>query len=248
MNVDKLNKLRSKVDGTGSSNASLYKVKEGKQRIRIIPNKFERETNFINVDFHYGVGNRGIACGKNFGEECPICDLVQELFSTGDDNDTAVAKKIMAKSRYFTPIVVRQGSDGDGKFDGPFWLGVSNTSLKSIIDNYDGFGDFTNMETGNDFNMLYIKKLPFPETTITITKSSELISGEAGEKLVESVPDLMEYYNKWALSPEEMDKVVSKFVGGEAAAEEEEEEDEEVVTKNKDLKSKINKLMDDEDE
>ena len=243
MNKSKLQSLRKKIEG-GGGKSMLFRPEEGKNKIRIIPNKYEPETNFQSLKFHYGVGQRSILCLGNFGEDCPVCNYTDELFNSGKDSDTVVAKKIMAKSRYYTPIVART-SKGISE---AYWLSLSNTNLKAIIDHYDEFGDFTDPQTGNDFILTFVKKTPYNETTVTIAKSCPLLDDEAEiEKLVESVPDLMEYYLGFKKSSDEIEKAVRAWLNGDAAVIDD-TEDKDVEEKDASIKDKISKMIEDDDE
>lgn len=249
MDVKKLNQLRKKLEGK-SSGSMLLKLEEGKQKIRIIPNKYEPEVNFQSLKFHYNVGQRSILCLKNFDEECPICNLVSELFKSDKDSDTLVAKSIMAKDRYYTPVVKRNGN----KNEGPYWFSLNNTNLKVILDHFDDFPNLIDVEKGNDFNVNFIKKKPFNETTLTISRQSELCDDpDEAQKIIDSVPDIMEYYERFKMNSNKIEEVLDDYINGSSSEKDAEEvkqikEDEEVEEKDSQLSIKINKLIEEEDD
>lgn len=252
MDKTKIKQLQKKLEG-GSVNSNMWRPEEGKNLIRIIPNKFEPETNFQSLKFHYGVGNRSILCLKNFNEDCPICNFVSALFESDGEHAEANrerAKKIMAKERYYTPIVVRK-RNRQGEVvstDGPYWFGISYTNLKVLLNSYDDFGDFTDVENGYDFIVRYTKKVPFPETQISKEERKPLSEDpEEAAEFVENVSDLVSNFEGFKLSEEDVEHKLENFLSGKSVEEDEKEakaeEDEEVKEKDQNIKNKIDQIL-----
>lgn len=95
---------------------------------------------FIELFFHYEVGDETIVCPKMNGEgECAICDFADTLKSWKDDRgqdkaeadrkaDWEIFKKIQAKARIFIPMIER----GKESLGPKFW-GVSPTQATEIL-------------------------------------------------------------------------------------------------------------------
>ena len=135
---------------------------EGDQTVRILPTTDGDP--FKEFHFHYNVGkNPGILCPKrNHGEDCPICDFASKLWREGVENndDTAKreAKKLFARKRYYSPILVR-GEESKGVRVWAYGKTAYETLLSYVLD--PDYGDITHPETGTDIVMTYnIPELP----------------------------------------------------------------------------------------
>ena len=144
MGID-LKKMRQKLSdlhnkGGNGSGVKFWKPSDGENVIRILPSPDGDP--FKHFHFHYNVGEKaGFLCPKkNFGDDCPVCDFVSKLYNDGDDESRQLARKLVAKSRFFSPVVVR-GEDNEGA---KVW-GYSKTvyeNLLQLVLNPD-YGDIT---------------------------------------------------------------------------------------------------------
>jgi hypothetical protein len=189
LNMDKMRAKLNNLKSGGRGN--FWKPQEGKQDIRILPT--EDGDPFKVFYFHYNVGNEAFLCPhRNFGEDCAVCSFVKSLFNEGDDDSSETAKKMMAKTRYFSPILVRGEEDRGVRI----W-GYSKTVYENLIETVldPEYGDITDMEEGRDITLTYGKvagKL-FPETKLKYKLSTSPLckdfADDECEKLLESVPD-----------------------------------------------------------
>ena len=106
----RLNALQQKPNQKNSTDERkkfMWKPSVGKQTIRIVPSKFDKQNPFKEIYFHYGIGNRTILSPTNFGEEDPIIEFAKQLRQTQDKENWKLAKKLDPKMRVFVPIIVR---------------------------------------------------------------------------------------------------------------------------------------------
>ena len=192
-----LKKLRSRLASAqkkGGEGGQWWKPEKGDQTVRIVPTKDGDP--FKDYWFHYNVGkNPGFLCPKkNYNEDCPVCDFATKLWREGTEDSTNMAKKLFARQRFFTPVMVRGQEDKKVRAWG-FGKTVYETLIKLCLN--PEYGDITDLETGTDLDLNY--ETPpganFPKTTLQPKrKSSKLckdLSKEECEALLDSVPDFV---------------------------------------------------------
>ena len=103
----KMDQLQNKGSGGGGNRNLFWRPEDGDQTIRILPTADGDP--FKSYFFHYNLGkNAGFLSPKrNFGEDDPLNDFVSSLFQEGTPESTDLAKKLMAKQRFFSPVIVR---------------------------------------------------------------------------------------------------------------------------------------------
>ena len=160
-------------DGNGKK--FFWKPQDGEQTIRILPDPDGDP--FREFWFHYGIGDEAafMCPKKNHGDDCPVCNFVQSLYSTRDDEDRQLANKIRAKQRFFSPVIVR----GDEREGARLW-GYSRTvyeRLLSLVLNPE-YGDITDPKEGTDLVMEYGKKAGalFPTTDLQPRRRSSILT------------------------------------------------------------------------
>ncbi len=154
----------------GKNSGTKWRPQEGDQTIRILPTADGDP--FKEFHFHYNVGkNPGILCPKkNYGEHCPICDFASQLWREGvdnnDDQSKNAAKKLFARKRYYSPILIR-GSETDGVKIWAYGKTAYETLLGYVLD--ADYGDITDPQTGTDLVLNYnVPGTPgsFPKTQL----------------------------------------------------------------------------------
>jgi hypothetical protein len=164
-----LKKMRAKLASTenkGGSNKNLFwKPTDGESVIRIVPDADGDP--FKEYWFHYNVANNPgfLSPKKNFGEDDVLDKYVRKLFNDGTEQSREEAKKLMAKQRFFSPVIVR----GEEEKGVRLW-GYSKTvyqKLLQLVLNPE-YGDITDPEEGTDLTINYGKKAGqmFPSTDI----------------------------------------------------------------------------------
>jgi len=218
----KLNNSQNKE--SSSKNDTKWKPQEGDQTIRVLPTKDGDP--FKEFHFHYNVGkNPGILCPKkNYGEHCPICDFASSLWRDGvdnnDDQSKNAAKKLFARKRYYSPIIVR-GKETDGVKVWAYGKQAYETLLGYVLD--PDYGDITSAETGTDIVLSYsVPGTPgsFPKTTLKPRRRPSVLCDDAiadCEALLDSVPDIESQFTK--LSSEEIQAILDDFLSTDSSSE-----------------------------
>jgi|TARA_R110000824_G_scaffold344_10_gene2561 hypothetical protein len=141
---DRLNSLQR----TQSTADSFWKPPAGKTQIRIVPYKFNKDNPFIELYFHYSMGdNKTHLSPVSFGRPDPINEFAGKLKSTGEKDEWIQGKRLEPKMRTFAPVLVR-GKEQEGvKFWG-FGKTVYQELLSFIAD--PDYGDISDSMAGRD--------------------------------------------------------------------------------------------------
>ena len=112
IDMDKMKSKMASLKGDGSNRKDLFwRPQDGEQTIRIVPTSDGDP--FKDYWFHYNLGtNPGfLSPKKNFGDDCPLDNFVRELFNEGTEDSIKMAKNLMARQRFFSPVIVRGEED-----------------------------------------------------------------------------------------------------------------------------------------
>lgn len=234
--------------------------KEGTFPIRILPPlKSKGEKKFYFKHLIHWVDRVPYEClaqdlvdknGKEHkGEECPICAFVKKLYRTSEKNSDGwkLAGELRAKTRYDYRIVVRDLPGTPSDETKPVFYETGNTvydMLYHIMKETD-FGIIVDPKTGRDFNLVkkglkrqsrYDQSLPSPQVTPIFTDAEKLKTVlENANKLDYS--SLIEF-----ISPEDMDKSLRSYIGGDkpvASSPRETKTDREFVPKQESKESSV---------
>jgi hypothetical protein len=192
-------KLNASKNGGKSNgkNSTMWKPKAGDQNIRILPTSDGDP--FREFHFHYNVGkNPGIYCNKrNDGGECAICDFASKLWREGVENDDSTlkneAKKLFARKRYYSPVLVR-GAESEGVKIWAYGKTAYETLLGYVLD--PDYGDITDPQTGTDVKLTYtLASGPgaFPKTNLQPRRRPSVLCDDAiadCQELLDSVPNI----------------------------------------------------------
>lgn len=225
------NRLQSLQNKKGSGpkedrSKTFWKPSVGKQVIRIVPSRFNKQNPFREVMFHYGIGNKTMISLTNFGEKDPIVEFASQLKKTSDKENWSLAKKISPKMRIFAPVIVR-GEEDKGvrlwEFGREMYL-----ELLGIAEDED-IGDYTDVMDGRDMTIDTVG----PEVTGTkYNKSSVRIKpktsalSEDNEQIkawISEQPDVLTHYKKYEF--EEMKNILMEWLEPSAETEEAQEVD-----------------------
>jgi hypothetical protein len=218
-----LKKMRSKLDrleGKGRASSAFWKPQDGDQTIRILP--CADGDPFKEFWFHYNLGdNRGFLSPKrNFGEDDPLDSFVRQLFNSGSEEDIKMAKNLMARQRFFSPVIVRGEEDKGVRLWGYGKMAYKELVTLALNPDYD---DITDPETGTDLVINYGKPAgaSFPKTTITPRRrSSPLFADDSGgRKAAEAMSSIPEYDDVFVESrktPEEVGRMLDEWLAGES--------------------------------
>ena len=198
MGID-LSKMRAKLSavqnrGGGSKKSQFWRPEDGEQTIRIVPTADGDP--FKEFFFHYNLGkNAGfLSPKKNFGEDDPLDGFIRQLFNEGTEESTKMAKSLMARQRFFSPVIVR-GQEEEGVKVWGYGKQVYEQVLNLVLN--PEYGDITDTETGTDLVLHYGKPpgASFPLTKLTPRRRSSVLCDEAvgGDnrcaELLESIPE-----------------------------------------------------------
>lgn len=201
-----------------NGNGFQWKPQEGDNLIRVVP--VPDGDPFKEVHIHYNIEKGGVLCPKrNFGEECPVCDYVSALYNSGDEESRKAAKELVAKKRFYTPVVDRNDANG-----GIRWYAYSKTvyeKMLSLVLNPD-YGDITDDKTGTDLTITYTKgpKGSFPTTDVTPKRKSSILSEDKVllKEVVEMDYDIFNNFKR--KNAEEVKALLDVYLLGDDNAEE----------------------------
>ena len=161
---NKLNKLQSQ---TGKQN-NLWKPEPGKQQIRIVPYQYDKDNPFLELYFHYDLGDKNYLSPITFGKPDPVVEFAEKLKATGNREDWQMARKMEPKMRTYVPVLVR-GQESEGVKLWGFGKQVYQELLGVISD--PDYGDITDLSGGRDISVEFTPAEgagSFPKTAIRV--------------------------------------------------------------------------------
>lgn len=236
MNLDAIKKKLESMNKTSngsnnnSSNVKRFKPSVGKQTVRVVPFKFNKEYPFTEMKFYYGIGSRKvIASPLNWKEKDPIAEFAKQLRGTNDKENWRLAKKLDPKTRIFAPVIVR-GEENEGVQLWEFGKEIYEAFLQMAAD--EEVGDFTDIMTGRDIKLNTVGPdatgTPYNRTTISPSmKVTPLSSDKATvEKFLNEQDNPLDMYKplpfdtikqalqEWLNPEEEEGEIVSEQAQG----------------------------------
>lgn len=169
MDLSVIKSRLSQLQSTNNRTSNLWKPSPGKTQVRIVPYKFNKDNPFIELYFHYDMGDKNYLSPISFGRPDPIEEFATKLKTSGNKEDYKLGRKIEAKMRTYAPVIVR-GEENEGvKFWG-FGKMVYQELLSVIAD--PDYGDITDPVNGRDivveFKTSEETGRAFPMTTIRV--------------------------------------------------------------------------------
>ena len=224
INVDKMKQRKAALDNRGGNRDTFWRPQDGEQCIRIVPTADGDP--FKDFWFHYNVGNNPgfLSPKKNFGEGDPLDDFVRKLFNEGTEESIKMAKSLMARQRFFSPVLVR-GEEERGVRIWGYGKMVYEQLLNLVLN--PEYGDITDTETGTDLVLHYGKPqgASFPQTKLTPRRRSSVLCDDAvgGDErcaeLLESIPDFDTLFER--KTPEDVGTLLDAFLLGDESTSEE---------------------------
>ena len=213
MDINSIRKRLTQLQTTNNRTSNLWKPQPGKQVIRVLPYKHNKDNPFIELVFHFGLNNKTYLSPITYGRPDPIEEFAQKLKTSGNREEYQMARKLEAKKRTFAPIVVR-GEEAQGV---RFW-GFGKTvyqELLSVIADPD-YGDITDAVNGRDvaveFKTAEETGKSFPSTSIRVKPNQTPIVDDKAklEALLENQKNIAELYNE--LSYDELTGVLNEWL------------------------------------
>jgi len=212
-----LNAIKSKLtqlQSTTSTKDNFWKPEPGTTLVRIVPYKHNKDNPFIELYFHYNLGNNKTYMSPvSFGRPDPVEEFANKLKSTGNKDEWIQGKRLEPKMRTFVPVVVRGREDEGVKFWG-FGKTVYQELLGVIAD--PDYGDITDPTTGRDVGIE--RQTPaeagnqYGKTTVRVKPNQTPITENATllESIFENQSDLTELYTE--PSYDELKEALSNFL------------------------------------
>ena len=148
MDLNAIKNRLNTLQATSSTKNSFWKPAPGKTQIRIVPYKFNKDNPFVELFFHYSLGNNKTYLSPvSFGRPDPVEEFANKLKSTGVKDEWIQGKRLEPKMRTFAPVIVR----GE-EHEGVKWWGFGKTvyqELLGVIADPD-YGDITDPSSGRD--------------------------------------------------------------------------------------------------
>tara|TARA_R100000008_G_C3563917_1_gene157947 strand:+ start:344 stop:1108 length:765 start_codon:yes stop_codon:yes gene_type:complete len=223
MDVSLIKERLNQLQTTTQTKNSFWKPQPGKSLIRIVPYKHNKENPFIELYFHYNLGdNKTHISPVSFGRKDPINEFADKLKSSGNREEWIQGKRLEPKMRTFVPVVER-GNESEGV---KFW-GFGKTvyqELLSIIADPD-YGDISDVLNGRDIGVE--RQTPaeagnqFGKTTIRVKPNVSPLTEDKQllERLFEEQPELTELYPE--PSYDDLKTSLHNYLNPEAAEEQE---------------------------
>ena len=198
-----INAIKSKLatlQSTSNTKDNFWKPEPGKQVVRIVPYKHNKDNPFVELFFHYNLGNNKTYLSPlSFGRPDPVAEFADKLKSTGNKDEWIQGKRLEPKMRTFAPVVVR-GKESEGV---KFW-GFGKTvyqELLGVIADPD-YGDITDATNGRDIGIE--RQTPaeagnqYGKTTVRVKPNQTTITDDAEQLkgIFENQSDLTELYTE----------------------------------------------------
>jgi hypothetical protein len=220
MNIEevkkRLNRLQNKQGANNSYSdyaASFWKPKaeEGKQVIRIVPYKHNKDFPFVELYFHFNVGKQRMLALSNFGEADPIMELTNELRRSNDSEMKELAKNLSPKVRIFAPVIVRGEEDKGVRF-WEFGKQVYMDLLGVMSD--EDYGNITDIVSGRDITIEVTREKGklYDSTFIRVKPNTSPLheSSKMVEDFLENQKELINIYKKYSF--DEMKSVLQNHM------------------------------------
>jgi len=209
--LEQMNKQSATNSGGGTS--LFWKPSVGKEIVRVVPNKYNKQFPFTEMLFYYGIGQRVMASPQNWEQKDPIQEFTKQLRQSGDKDNWRLAKKLDAKTRIFAPIIVR-GQEDEGVKLWQFGKEVYQDFLNMAAD--EEIGDYTDIVGGRDIKLTTVGPevtgTPYNKTSVGPSlKTSALSSDENVVKgLLENQPNPLDVFKKFTF--EEVKSALQDFL------------------------------------
>ena len=213
MDINSIRNRLNQLQTTNNRTSNLWKPQPGKQVIRVLPYKHNKDNPFIELFFHFGLNNKTYLSPITYGRPDPIEEFAQKLKTSGNREEYQMARKLESKMRTFAPIIVR-GEEAQGV---RFW-GFGTTvyqELLSVIADPD-YGDITDPVSGRDvaveFKTAEETGKSFPSTSIRVKPNqTPIIEDKAKlEAMLDNQKNIAELYQE--LSYEELTGVLNEWL------------------------------------
>lgn len=152
---DRLAALRDRMQSVDSGGAGgFFTPKQGANVLRILPEVGDMEFFFQVVGRHYLPNKKNFYCPAFTSEgelPCPICEVVNDLYKSGDKASKALAGDIRVRKQYWMNVIDRENENA-----GPLVYTPGITvfgAIKSLVLDPD-YGDIMDIDNGIDITIV----------------------------------------------------------------------------------------------
>jgi hypothetical protein len=198
LDIAKVKARLEALKSNSTKSTSLWKPKQGKNVIRIVPYAHKKDDPFIELYFHYGVNNKTYISPISFGRPDPIVEFAEKLKKSGDKDQWRKGRSLEPKMRTYVPILVR-GEESEGV---KFW-GMGKTvyaDLLAIMAEPD-YGDISDLRNGRDITVTFKTAQEcgkdFPETTILVKAVTSQAFDPNDKNILEKVKNQKNVTELW---------------------------------------------------
>ena len=200
MDISQIKSRLNQLQNQTSTTKNFWKPEPGKQVVRIVPYKHNKANPFIELFFHYNLGNnKTYMSPASFGRPDPVAEFADKLKSTGNKDEWIQGKRLEPKMRTFAPVIVR-GQESEGV---KFW-GFGKTvyqELLGVIADPD-YGDITDATNGRD--IMIERQTPaeagnqYGKTTVRVKPNQTPITEDKDmlQSVFDNQSDLTELYTE----------------------------------------------------
>ena len=218
IDLEKMKQKRAALMNKDPNRDIFWKPQDGDTTIRIVPTSDGDP--FKEFWFHYNLCRTPgfLSPKKNFGEADPLDDFVRKLFNERSEDSIKMAKNLMARQRFFAPVIVR-GEEEKGVQIWGFGKRVYQDLLDLVLN--PDYGDITDVESGTDLKITYGKPpgAQFPVTNVTPRRRSSALSEdeELSTQWLDSIPEFAQVFDR--KTPEEVGTLLEDYLNGDLDAE-----------------------------
>lgn len=197
-------------------NKNILKVnkKNPKAKIRLVPNVHTKDVPYYTFNYHFNIKKHGIVCLENYGKQCPICQVTNEMKKVLQDEFARRIKEtpdqeakikedmkedwkslfqISKSPRYYMAVIKRNSENQEEEKEVKFFE-MSQTIRDEICGYLLENQSIINPINGHDFTLEFIQNNKYGETKlkVEITPTSLVRSKNTEElyTLLSSVPHL----------------------------------------------------------
>jgi len=145
---------RDRVTAENPTEGSVeFRPKVGTSQVRVLPPHPTSNVWFHKSNEHWVNGQGYVPCARGFGKPCPICEVGEALYGSGDEDKVKMALDLRPREQYYYNVIVF--TSADGKVSPKDGMQIMRTGVKIFkhlrnLDNDEagGWGDMTNLATG----------------------------------------------------------------------------------------------------
>ena len=216
IDLQKMKAKREALENRDTGKTVFWRPEDGEQTIRILPPSDGDP--FKEYWFHYNLGkNAGfLSPKKNFGESDPLESFIRNLFDEGSEDSIKMAKNLMARQRFFSPVIVRGEEDKGVRLWG-YGKTVYETLLGLVLN--PDYGDITDPTEGTDLTLVYGKPpgAQFPQTKLQPRRKTSPILTDSTQmsEVLETEIDWDGIFTK--KTPDEVQVMLDEWLGSDDA-------------------------------